>query len=64
MPQRISIPRLNNLVIYQNIEAINMRKIKMILDTDIGDDIDDAFAFAVNHKDLDLIGITVFKHTK
>ncbi len=44
-----------------------MRKIKMILDTDIGDDIDDAFAlaFAVNHKDLDLIGITtVFKHTK
>lgn len=44
-----------------------MTKIKMILDTDIGDDIDDAFAlaFSLNHKHLDLVGVTtVFKNTK
>ena len=43
-----------------------MQKIKMILDTDIGDDIDDAFAlaFALNHPRLELVGVTtVFKNT-
>lgn len=43
-----------------------MKPIKMILDTDIGDDIDDAFAlaFAINHKDIELLGVTtVFKDT-
>lgn len=44
-----------------------MKPIKLILDTDIGDDIDDAFAlaFALNHEALDLVGVTtVFKHTQ
>lgn len=43
-----------------------MKPIKLILDTDIGDDIDDAFAlaFALNHESLDLVGVTtVFKNT-
>lgn len=43
-----------------------MEKIKLILDTDIGDDIDDAFALALaaSLTKLDIIGVTtVFKHT-
>lgn len=43
-----------------------MDKIKVILDTDIGDDIDDAFALSVayNSPKIDLIGVTtVFKNT-
>lgn len=43
-----------------------MKNIKMILDTDIGDDIDDAFAlaFSLSHPNLELVGVTtVFKHT-
>jgi purine nucleosidase len=39
----------------------------MLLDTDIGDDIDDAFAlaFSVNHPGIELVAVTtVFKHTK
>lgn len=44
-----------------------MKSVKIILDTDIGDDIDDAFAlaFALKHKDIDLIGVTtVFKNAE
>lgn len=43
-----------------------MKPVKIILDTDIGDDIDDAFAlaFAVDHPGIDLVGVTtVFKNT-
>ena len=43
-----------------------MDKIKLLLDTDIGDDIDDAFALALlmNFKNIDLVGITtVYKNT-
>ena len=44
-----------------------MKPVKIILDTDIGDDIDDAFAlaFACFHPDISLQGVTtVFKHTQ
>ena len=44
-----------------------MKRVKIILDTDIGDDIDDAFAlaFAINHPEIELLGVTtVFKHTQ
>ena len=36
-------------------------KIKVILDTDIGDDIDDAWAlaFAISHQNFDLLGVTI-----
>lgn len=40
-------------------------KIKILLDTDIGDDIDDAFAlqYALNHPKIDLLGVTtVYKN--
>jgi purine nucleosidase len=43
-----------------------MLRSKIIIDTDIGDDIDDAFAiaFALNSPELELIGVTtVFKNT-
>lgn len=43
-----------------------MDKLKVILDTDIGDDIDDAFALALIYanKNIDLLGVTtVFKNT-
>ena len=43
-----------------------MDKIKLLLDTDIGDDIDDAFALALlmNFENIDLVGITtVYKNT-
>lgn len=43
-----------------------MEKIKLILDTDIGDDIDDAYALSLllATKEIDLLGITtVFKNT-
>lgn len=42
-------------------------KIKIILDTDVGDDIDDAFAIALAAKspEIDLLGVTtVFRNTK
>lgn len=37
-----------------------MNKIKALIDTDIGDDIDDALAiaFALNSSELDIVGIT------
>lgn len=44
-----------------------MNKYKIILDTDIGDDIDDAFALAIllQEKQADLIGVTtVFRNTR
>lgn len=47
-------------------KEVAMEKEKIIIDTDIGDDIDDAFAiaFALNCPELDLIGVTtVFKNT-
>ena len=39
---------------------VNLQKTRIILDTDIGDDIDDAFAlnFALNCPELEIIGIT------
>jgi len=38
-----------------------MEKIKAIIDMDIGDDIDDAFAlqYAINHPDFEILGVTV-----
>ena len=42
------------------------KKIKVLLDTDIGDDIDDAFALALllNQEEIELVGITtVYKNT-
>lgn len=38
-----------------------MKKIKAIIDMDIGDDIDDAFAlqYAINHPDFEILGVTV-----
>ena len=44
-----------------------MNKYKIILDTDIGDDIDDAFALAIllQEKQADLIGVTtVFRNAR
>lgn len=43
-----------------------MKKVKFLLDTDIGDDIDDAFALALAyyHPSIDLVGVTtVFRNT-
>ncbi len=43
-----------------------MKPVTMLLDTDIGDDIDDAFAlaFAIRHPKINLVAVTtVFKHT-
>lgn len=43
-----------------------MKRYQILLDTDIGDDIDDAFALALalSHPEIELIGVTtVFKHT-
>jgi len=44
-----------------------MKPVIMLLDTDIGDDIDDAFAlaFATKHPGIELVAVsTVFKHTE
>ena len=50
----------------ENYKIINMSREKIIIDTDIGDDIDDALAIglALNSLEIELIGITtVFKNT-
>lgn len=49
-----------------NIEDTKLKKIKLLLDTDIGDDIDDAFALTFAHfnPNIDLVGVTtVFRNT-
>ena len=49
-------------------EVLSMNeKMKIILDTDIGDDIDDAFALSIllQDKRVDLLGVTtVFRNSK
>lgn len=54
------------MVIYHYIEDTNMDRINIMIDTDIGDDIDDAFALvlALSEPKLNVIGITtVYRNT-